>query len=132
VAKGANLYHLGFEGDGSVAVISNFIRTGYLWERVRVQGGAYGGFIAFNDRSGMLVYLSYRDPNVLSTLKNYDGTAQFLRETELSDEEITRNIIGVIGNIDTYQLPDAKGYTSMVHYLTGETDEILQQYATKC
>ena len=46
----------------------------------------------------------------------------------LSDDELTRAIIGAIGSLDAYQLPDAKGYTSLVRYLTGETDEHLQQY----
>ncbi len=37
------------------------------------------------------------------------------------------NIIGAIGDIDAYQLPDAKGWTSLVRYLVGETDETRQQ-----
>ena len=40
---------------------------------------------------------------------------------------MTRSIIGTIGDIDTYQLPDAKGFTSMQRYLAGETDEIRQR-----
>ena len=39
---------------------------------------------------------------------------------------MTRSIIGTIGDIDAYQLPDAKGYTSMQRYLTGEADDIRQ------
>ncbi len=35
--------------------------------------------------------------------------------------------MGAIGDIDTYRLPDAKGYTSMVRQLSGETDEERQQ-----
>ena len=38
-----------------------------------------------------------------------------------------KSIIGVIGRMDAYQLPDAKGYTSMARHLIGETDEIRQQ-----
>ena len=37
-------------------------------------------------------------------------------------------IIGAIGRIDAYQLPDAKGYTSMVRYLIQESDEERQRY----
>ena len=40
---------------------------------------------------------------------------------------MTRGIIGTIGSIDSYQLPDAKGYTSMMRYLIGTTDEERQQ-----
>ena len=46
---------------------------------------------------------------------------------ELSDDELTKAIIGTIGELDAYQLPDAKGYTSMVRYLTGVTDDFRQQ-----
>ncbi len=62
------------------------------------------------------------------TLKNYDGTAEFLRNIELSDDELTKSIIGAIGTMDSYQLPDAKGYTSMQRYLLGETDSERQKY----
>ena len=40
---------------------------------------------------------------------------------------MTRSIIGTIGDIDTYQLPDAKGFTSMQRYLAGESDDIRQR-----
>ncbi len=127
VAKGADLYKLGYKQHGSIAVVNNYLRTTWLWERVRVQGGAYGGFSIFDRHSGVFSFVSYRDPNLLGTLENYDGTAAFLRQADLSTEEVTRSIIGTIGDLDAYQLPDAKGYTSLMRYLTGETDETLQQ-----
>lgn len=128
VAKGANLYQLGYHVNGSMSVITNALRTTWLWEKVRVQGGAYGGFCLFRKQSGVFTYLSYRDPNLSGTLTNYDGTAEFLRNIELSDDELTKSIIGAIGSIDSYQLPDAKGYASMQRYLIGETDEARQKY----
>jgi hypothetical protein len=102
----------------------------YLWEKVRVQGGAYGGFATFEDSSGYFAYLSYRDPNVASTLESYDKAADFLKHLDsarLTDNELTKAIIAAIGDLDAYQLPDAKGYTSMLRCLTGRTDEIRQQ-----
>jgi Zn-dependent M16 (insulinase) family peptidase len=126
VGKGANLYSLGYSRNGSLEVVMNYLRTTWLWEKIRVQGGAYGAFSLFNPRSGVLTFLSYRDPNLLETLQVYDDTAQFLRQLDggrLSQDELTRSIIGVIGALDAYQLPDAKGYTSMARYLVGETDE---------
>jgi Zn-dependent M16 (insulinase) family peptidase len=128
VGKGANLYDLGYRLDGSIAVINNLLRTGYLLQKIRIQGGAYGAFATFSPLSGVYTYLSYRDPNLTGTLGHYDATAAFLRGLELSDDELTRAIIGAIGAIDAYQLPDAKGYTSLTRYLTGETDERLQKF----
>ncbi len=127
VGKGANLYQLGYEPHGSVNVINKYLGTTWLWEKVRVQGGAYGGMSAFDTHSGVWTYLSYRDPNLLSTLDNYDATAKFLRDLDLSREELTKSIIGTIGDFDAYLLPDAKGYTSMVRYLTRYTDEERQR-----
>jgi Zn-dependent M16 (insulinase) family peptidase len=128
VGKGANLYELGYSADGSVEVITNYLRTTWLWERVRVQGGAYGGFCLFNRRSGVFTYLSYRDPNLLATLENYDAAADFLRHLDLDPAELTKSIIGAIGDLDAYQLPDAKGYTSMTRYLAGDTDQDRQRW----
>jgi hypothetical protein len=126
VGKGANLFELGYQADGSVDVINNYLSTTWLWEKVRVQGGAYGGFCQFNSRSGVYSYLSYRDPNLTGTLDNYDGTSEFLRHLELHPAELTKSIIGAIGDIDAYQLPDAKGYSAMARYLAGDTSESRQ------
>jgi Zn-dependent M16 (insulinase) family peptidase len=128
VAKGANLYELGYKAQGSISVITNYLRTTWLWEKVRVQGGAYGGFCVFRKQSGVFSYLSYRDPNLAGTLENYDGTAAFLRDLDLNVDELTKSIIGAIGNLDMYQLPDAKGFTSLQRYLLGVTDDERQQY----
>ena len=128
VGKGANLYDFGYELDGSVSVITNYLRTTWLWEKIRVQGGAYGAFSSFSQETGTFSYLSYRDPNFESTLASYDSTVDFLRNVEMSKDELTKNIIGAIGAIDAYQLPDAKGFTSMLRYLLGKSDEERQRY----
>jgi hypothetical protein len=128
VGKGADLTRLGYELDGSISVINNLLRTTYLWEKIRLQGGAYGAFCTFSANSGVFTYVSYRDPNLTGSLAAYDGAADFLRGLELSDDELARGIIGAIGALDAYQLPDARGYTSFARHLTGETDERLQQW----
>jgi Zn-dependent M16 (insulinase) family peptidase len=127
VGKGTNLYDLGYELDGSVSVVRKYLGTTYLWDKIRVQGGAYGAFIVFDANAGTLNYISYRDPNLLESLENYDGTPAFLDKLEISDSELTKAIIGAIGEMDTHQLPDAKGYSALVRYLTGYSDEERQE-----
>lgn len=122
VGKGANLYALGYQYHGSAQVALNHLQTAYLWNKIRVQGGAYGAGLSLNLHSGMAAYFSYRDPNLAQTLKVYDSAGAYLREVALSDDELTKNIIGTIGSIDQYQLPDAKGYSSMLRYLIGYSD----------
>ena len=122
VGKAANLYALGLAEHGSSAVVSRYISTSWLWQQVRVQGGAYGGTCIFEPHTGVLSYLSWRDPNVDATFDVYDGAGGFLRAAALDDTELTRSIIGTIGRLDTYRLPDARGYVSLLRHLTGETD----------
>lgn len=73
VVKGGPLYKPGEVVPGQASVVARFLRTGYLWDTVRVMGGAYGGFTKFNPVSGLFSCLSYRDPNLGKTLDNYDG-----------------------------------------------------------
>ncbi|XP_050211088.1 presequence protease 1, chloroplastic/mitochondrial-like [Mercurialis annua] len=127
VGKAANLYDTGYQLNGSAYVISKFISNTWLWDRVRVSGGAYGGFCDFDTHSGVFSFLSYRDPNLLKTVDVYDGTGDFLRELEMDDDTLTKAIIGTIGDIDGYQLPDAKGYSSLLRHLLGITEEERQR-----
>jgi len=127
VGKGANLYKLGFAYHGSVHVITGYLRTTWLWDRVRVQGGAYGARCHFDRFSGILTFTSYRDPNLKKTIETFDGAAEFLGTAAISQDELTRAIIGTIADIDMYMLPDAKGYTSLQRYLIDNTDELRQQ-----
>jgi Zn-dependent M16 (insulinase) family peptidase len=102
----------------------------YLWEKIRVQGGAYGAYVIFDDRSGILSFVSYRDPNVAATVQNFDQAGAYLKSLDssrLTENELTKAIIAAIGDLDAYQLPDAKGYTSMMRYLTNRTDELRQK-----
>ena len=64
---------------------------------------------------------------MLKTLDVYDGTGDFLRELEMDNDTLTKAIIGTIGDVDSYQLPDAKGYSSMLRYLLGITEEERQR-----
>ena len=128
VGKGANLYRLGYKLHGSSMVITRYLRNTWLWEKVRAQGGAYGSFCQFNRHSGVLTYVSYRDPNLLDTLSVYDESANYLRQLDLTPSELEKGIIGTISVVDGYMLPDAKGYTSLLRYLLGTTDEVWQQF----
>ncbi|CAB4320768.1 unnamed protein product [Prunus armeniaca] len=127
VGKAANVYDTGYQLNGSAYVISKYICNTWLWDRVRVSGGAYGGFCDFDSHSGVFSFLSYRDPNLFKTLGVYDGTGDFLRQLDMDDETLTKSIIGTIGDVDSYQLPDAKGYSSLLRHLLGVTEEERQR-----
>jgi presequence protease len=60
VAKAANLYDAGYELHGSVFVIEKQLGMTHIWDRVRVMGGAYGGFCSFDPLTGQFSFASYR------------------------------------------------------------------------
>jgi len=127
VGRGFNLFDNGYKMDGSALVITKYLRTAWLWEKIRVQGGAYGAVCAFDSHCGSFAFASYRDPNLANTLDVYGQTADFLKTLTLDEDELTRSLIGTIGAIDAYLLPDAKGYVDMIRYLTEMTDEKRQK-----
>ncbi|MFV0423418.1 insulinase family protein [Oleidesulfovibrio sp.] len=127
VGKAANLYDLGYSYHGSANVIFKHLRMAWLWDKVRVQGGAYGAFCAFDRASGVLAQVSYRDPNLESTLDVYDRSADYLRHLKLTREELVTSIVGAIGEMDAHMLPHAKGMSSLARLLTGDTEERRQQ-----
>jgi presequence protease len=127
VVKGANLSQLGFAAKGCTHVVKSYLDINWLWHKVRVQGGAYGGGCLLDRRSGLFAFYSYRDPNLLATLDVFDGTAAFLSSADISPSELERCIIGTIGEIEPYRLPDAKGFAAMQSHLVGDTDAVRQR-----
>jgi len=45
----------------------------------------------------------------------------------VGEQDLVRSVIGVIGSVDTYRLPDAKGFTSLVWELSGDSEEARQK-----
>lgn len=131
VVKGGPIFHPGDDVKGSYSVVARYLSTGYLWDQVRVLGGAYGGFARFSDVTGRFTYISYRDPNCFNTLNVYDETATALSEADLSSEDVLQAIIGSVGELDSPMSPDQKGYVSLVRHLSGETAADRQKARTE-
>ncbi|KAJ4849574.1 Presequence protease 1, chloroplastic/mitochondrial [Turnera subulata] len=118
IGKAANLYDTGYQLDGSAYVILKYISHEWLSD-----GRYFGrGFCDFDAHSGVFSFLSFEQHQLMDALKVCDRTVDFLRET-LYDDPLTRAIIRTIRDVDAYQLPDAKGYSSLLRYLRGITEE---------
>ncbi|GAB6036836.1 insulinase family protein [Fundidesulfovibrio butyratiphilus] len=125
VAKGAPI-PLDTISAGAMLVACRHLRNAYLWERVRVRGGAYGAFCMFDRFAGSVVLVSYRDPNLLPTLDTFDAAGPYLETLDLCDDDLERAVIGAVGDLDAYQLPDAKGYTALARHFVGDTAQARQ------
>lgn len=99
VGQGYLYKNLGYEYEGSMLVLKKYLSTEYLWNNVRVMGGAYGSFIQI-DKYGNLGLVSYRDPNVKRTYDVYQNLFECISNLDLTDEDVNKLIIGTISDMD--------------------------------
>ena len=126
VAKGYNFKRLGYKYSGHLMVLRTIASLDYLWNRVRVQGGAYGSFARFG-RNGNMYFCSYRDPNLEETLKVYDEMGRYLNEFNPNNREMTKYIIGTVSKLDHPLTPSMKGEVATTRYISGITQDDVQK-----
>ncbi|WP_251861993.1 insulinase family protein [Clostridium sp. Marseille-Q2269] len=126
VAKGYNYLKLGYKYSGSMQVLRTIVNYDYLWNRIRVQGGAYGAFASFV-KNGNMFFGSYRDPNLVKTIEAYDEAFKYVSQFNPEDREMTKYIIGTISDLDTPLSPAAKGEKSTENYLRKISYEDMQK-----
>lgn len=126
VAKGYNFVELGYKYSGVLQVLKSIARYDYLWNNVRVKGGAYGAMAGF-ERSGNLFFVSYRDPNLKETIKVYDGFENYLAGFDVDNREMTKYIIGTMSGVDTPLTPSMKGERATEYYIRNISYEDIQK-----
>jgi presequence protease len=126
VAKTGNFLDAGYQYSGALDVLKVILGYDYLWNNVRVKGGAYGCMCGFSSISGNGYFTSYRDPNLKETCDIYEKAAEYVRNFSADERDMTKYIIGTISNLDTPRTPRLKGTVSMGAYLSGITLEDLQ------
>ncbi len=109
-------------------VMSKLLSSGYLYKRIRVQGGAYGGMSIYEPMGGLMSFLSYRDPHLVETLTIYDRALHHLLKETLSEDELEKAVIGTIGALDRPMDPEKKGSTAMVREFARLTDDERQAF----
>ena len=126
VARAGNYRAHGFDYHGALRILKVILGYDYLWNNIRVRGGAYGCMNGFM-RNGDTYFVSYRDPNLSKTNEVYDGIPAYLEKFLADEREMTKYIIGTISDMDTPMNPFAKGERSMTAYLQGLSFEELQK-----
>ena len=126
VAQAGNFMDAGKEYHGALQILKVIMSYEYLWNNIRVKGGAYGCVSNFN-RIGEGYFVSYRDPNLKKTLDVYAGVPEYLKNFTVSERDMTKYIIGTISNIDQPMTPAAKGDRSMNLYMNHLTEEMIRE-----
>lgn len=126
VAVGGNFKKAGYEYTGALQILRMILSYDYLWNNIRVKGGAYGCMSGFK-RTGDAYFVSYRDPHLKKTISVYEGIPPYLQKFTADEREMTKYIIGTISGMDTPLTPQSKGMFSFHAYFSGVTEEQLQK-----
>ena len=112
--------------NGSMKVARKIISLAFLWNRVRVQGGAYGVGLNVNDR-GVICHYSYRDPSPARSIGVYGEEADFMTSFCEGDEDIVKYIISAVGDTEPLLSPAEEGAAADMLVLDGKTDEDMRK-----
>ena len=126
VARVGNFLDHGASYTGALQILKVIMGYEYLWQNIRVKGGAYGCMSSFN-RIGEGYFVSYRDPNLKRTMEVYEGVADYLRGFTVSDHDMNKYIIGTISNLDQPMTPSAKGDRSLNLYMNHVSADMIRE-----
>lgn len=126
VAMGGHADTERFPFSGAVYVLKTILSYDYLWNNVRVKGGAYG-CIPLLSRMGNCNFVSYRDPNLTETIEIFKNIPDYVEKFEGDEETMTKYIIGTLSELDTPLSPSALGNRSFKCFRNGLTEERLQK-----
>lgn len=126
VARCGNFIDGGQEYTGALQILKVILSYDYLWQNIRVKGGAYGCMSSFN-RAGEGYLVSYRDPNLEKTVEVFEGVVDYLKNFTVDDRDMNKFIIGTMSNLDRPMNPAAKGSRSMNLYMNHITEDMLRQ-----
>ena len=119
-ARSGDLNRLGQPYTGTALVAAQMLTFGYLWNNVRVKGGAYGtGLTVRSD--GYAAFTSYRDPRCGQSLDCFNGAGEALRAFCGSGEAPDKYIISTIGELEPVLTPYAEGVQAAMMYFSGKT-----------
>lgn len=97
---------LGIATDGSWGVAANALSYGYLWNEIRVKGGAYGcGFRAAAYRQ--LAFYTYRDPAIDPSIDRIAGAGAWLGELDTDRDTFEGYIVSTVSSNDAPVKPYA-------------------------
>jgi Zn-dependent M16 (insulinase) family peptidase len=126
LVKGGNLFDAGYKYDGALAVVRTAANCDYLYNMIRLKGGAYGCGCGFASDCGDVFFYSYRDPKLAETNDVYMKTPDFVSALNPDEKELTKYIIGTFSGIDTPKSISGKIGYSLSSYITGRTYEDIQ------
>ncbi|WP_270573806.1 insulinase family protein [Candidatus Collinsella stercoripullorum] len=118
VARTTDPRVLGLETDGTWGVAASALSYDYLWNEIRVKGGAYGcGFRVVPDRQ--LLFYTYRDPAIDPSIERIAGAGAWLSGFDPDPQAFEGFIVSSVAGHDAPLKPYALTRRQNLEFFTG-------------
>lgn len=107
---------------GHFLVLEHIINCDYLWQKIRVMGGAYDCYANFR-YDGIISFTSFRDPHCFETINAFKEITDYVRKLSLTPSELNQYIIGAYNNMTLVQSPVNSAYTELCRTLCNITHQ---------
>lgn len=117
-ARACDPRRLGIDVTGAWAVAANALSYDYLWNEIRVKGGAYGcGFRAAGERQ--TAFYTYRDPAIDPSIERVARAGEWLGSFEPDEAAFEGFIVSCVSGMDAPVKPYALTKRRNTTYLAG-------------
>lgn len=117
-ARACDPCRLGIDVTGAWAVAANALSYDYLWNEIRVKGGAYGcGFRAAGERQ--TAFYTYRDPAIDPSIERVERAGAWLGRFEPDEAAFEGFIVSCVSGMDAPVKPYALTKRRNTTYLAG-------------
>jgi Zn-dependent M16 (insulinase) family peptidase len=100
-----NVNFIAFGGDIEIkkqqyefGLISSILSKYYLWDEVRIAGGAYGSRVSIDWVDQFIAFNSYRDPHFDKTIETFKNSYKYL--SKIDEVMLEKAKISIIGKLD--------------------------------
>lgn len=120
VARAARLPDLRDPVAPAIGLLAGIASSDYMYKRLRVQGGAYGGYSVYRHADGgRLLLASYRDPRIEGTLADMDGFAAFASSDAIDGGLLEKVRVSEIGAVDGVLSPKTAALRALMDRAKG-------------
>jgi hypothetical protein len=131
VARAIRGFHYGEKMSTSQTLLGHLLSTGFLWESVRMEGGAYGAYSYPRSLDGVFLFSSYRDPHILRTFNAFRRALETAGRGKIGSKDLVRAVIGTVGKEERPLDPGDRGFLGFQRRLYGITDELRQSHRSR-
>ncbi len=112
------------EDSAALRILARLLSKQFLHTEIREKGGAYGGG-AVSSSSGTFSFYSYRDPNTSRTLETFDASAEWIKKTSFTQQNLDEAKLGVFQKVDEPTPPGSRG---LREFLSDVDDTTFEQH----